>query len=102
MKLREAANIMGKANQTNLTGGKLPNVYNDNAESQSKLPRTKKKDIFGGNGMATSVNTGGDSGGDAGASTGGASTGGASTGGATGGGSGGGSGGGAGGGGGGA
>jgi hypothetical protein len=80
MKLHEIANIMSKANKTNLTGGDMPNAYTDNAESQSKLPRTKKKDMYGTNGIATSVNTGGDSGGDGG-STGG-STGGSAGGGA--------------------
>jgi len=69
MKLREITNIVSSGDDTTLSGGKLPNAYTDNVNSVSKLPRTKKKDMYGGNGMKTSVDTGdGDAGnGDAGA-----------------------------------
>jgi len=65
MKLKDVTNIKSAGDDTNLSGGKLPNAYKDNADSVSKLPRTKKKDMYGATGLATGISTGG-SGGDGG------------------------------------
>lgn len=88
MKLIELTNVVSPGNKTNLSGGDLPNAYRDDASKANKLPRTKKKDVYGTGGIATSVDTG--AGGDAGGAGDGAGDGGGSgdgggTGGATGG-----------------
>lgn len=63
MKLKDVTNIASPGDDTNLSGGKLPNAYTDNADTSSKRPRTKKKDVYGTNGIATGVDSGGDGGG---------------------------------------
>lgn len=47
MKLKEFFNKIGKGDATNLTGGKLPNAYEDDFTKLSKKPRVKKKDVYG-------------------------------------------------------
>ena len=58
MKLHEITNIVAPGNATTLSGGKLPNAYSDDSESVSKAPRIKRKDVYGGNGIATAIDTG--------------------------------------------
>lgn len=74
MKLNELVNVVSPGNKTNLSGGDLPNAYRDDASKANKLPRTKKKDVYGTGGIATSVDTG--DGGAAGGDTGGTGDGG--------------------------
>lgn len=78
MKLNELVNVVSPGNKTNLSGGDLPNAYRDDASKANKLPRTKKKDVYGTGGIATSVDTGdgGEAGGDTGGDTGGTGDGG--------------------------
>ena len=48
MKLQELASmVVGKGNETNLTGGPIPNAYSDDSTKVSKKPRKKKKDVWG-------------------------------------------------------
>lgn len=74
MKLNELVNVVSPGNKTNLSGGDLPNAYRDDASKANKLPRTKKKDVYGTGGIATSVDTG--AGGEAGGESGGTGDGG--------------------------
>lgn len=64
MKLEELelTNVKSAGNQTNLTGGKIPNAFTDDASKASKKPRKKKKDVYGTNAHATGVSSGADGG----------------------------------------
>ena len=68
MKLSELFNATKGGDKTNLSGGKLPNTYRDDASKANKLPRTKKKDMYGTTSLATGADVGAGDGGGSGGS----------------------------------
>lgn len=62
MKLYEIKNIVAPGNETNLTGGNMPNYYKD-SPSEGPRVRKKKKDVYGvGSGPTNASGQAGDGG----------------------------------------